>query len=400
MEEIVEDILRRDKYGFFYCKTCDKRFFVRTIFVKHLKNEHSLNFKIENVKEEKKDPNTYQDCNLQQISGNQISAALVKSEVTSNTTDTMDDTSSNNSSGSIFKDHRKMSFHKCPECPRLYLRRKFLQKHIENTCNKLKGPKLRTQLPRTHKCRHCKETFISKVDLKAHQGAAHATAKKLPQCPECQRLFSRRSVLKRHIENNCNKLKGLKLRTGKCKHCKETFISEVDLKAHQDTVHETIKPHRCKDCGKYFDIVGRLQSHVLRFHSKIMTLTCKECTESYSDNFQLKKHIYSVHKHLRPHHCKLCDKFFKYNTEIKQHISVVHEKLKQHQCLQCKRSFGKKLNLQTHIKGVHKKLKPFQCQECQGKFGKKQALTKHIAIAKCQKVEPLKLYKIILKNER
>ena len=179
MEEIVEDILRRDKYGFLFCKTCDKRFFVRTIFVKHLKNEHSLNFKIENIKEEKRDPN--QDCNLQQISRNQITATPVKSEVTSNTSDTMDDTSSNNSLGSIFKDHRKMSFHKCPECPRLYLRKKFLQKHIENNCNKLKGPKLRTQLPCIYKCKLCKETFISKVDLKAHQHAVHATTKKLPQ---------------------------------------------------------------------------------------------------------------------------------------------------------------------------------------------------------------------------
>ena len=94
MEEIVEDIIRREKDGFFSCKTCDRRFFLRTIFVKHLINEHPPNLKIENDKEENKNPNTNQDCNLQ-ISRNQISAASVKSEVTSNTSDIID-TSSNN----------------------------------------------------------------------------------------------------------------------------------------------------------------------------------------------------------------------------------------------------------------------------------------------------------------
>ena len=48
----MEDIIRREKDGFFSCKTCDRRFFLRTIFVKHLINEHPPNLKIENDKEE------------------------------------------------------------------------------------------------------------------------------------------------------------------------------------------------------------------------------------------------------------------------------------------------------------------------------------------------------------
>ena len=83
MEEFVIDVFTRNKEGFFQCKVCTKKIFLKSLFEKHLKNEHSPTLKINEDKEPNKGPLAPQDCK-QQISRSETSAALVESEVTSN----------------------------------------------------------------------------------------------------------------------------------------------------------------------------------------------------------------------------------------------------------------------------------------------------------------------------
>ena len=98
MEEFVLDIFTRNKDGFFQCKACTKKIYSKSLFEKHLKNEHPPTLRIKEDKEPNKGQFDQQDCK-EQISRRETSATS-ESEFTSNISDSMD-TPSKNSRESI-----------------------------------------------------------------------------------------------------------------------------------------------------------------------------------------------------------------------------------------------------------------------------------------------------------
>ena len=111
-------------------------------------------------------------------------------------------------------------------------------------------------------------------------------------CPICQKVFSKRTLLKSHLGS---------VHVGKnyqCNICSKTFTSSENFRFHKMNVHDHEKEKdkfECNQCGKQFyrRILLKLHSQV---HSKErIRYGCDICEKTYFHESHLKDHISSIH---------------------------------------------------------------------------------------------------------
>ncbi|XP_046405109.1 zinc finger protein 436-like [Ischnura elegans] len=166
---------------------------------------------------------------------------------------------------------------------------------------------------------------------------------------KCEKSFSQKSVLVRHIRT----------------HTKET-------------------PYSCGECEKSFSRKSHLVQHI-RTHTKEKPYTCGECEKSFSQKSVLVRHI-RTHTKEKPYSCGECEKSFSQKSTFVSHIRT-HTKETPYSCGECEKSFSQKSNLVSHI-GTHTKEKPYSCGECEKSFSRKSNLLRHIRTHTKEK-EPL-----------
>ncbi|XP_046407914.1 gastrula zinc finger protein XlCGF57.1-like isoform X2 [Ischnura elegans] len=221
------------------------------------------------------------------------------------------------------------------------------------------------------------------------------TAKKSYSCGECDKSFSRKNTLVRHIRTHtkekpyscseCNKSFSVKsslvchIRTHtkekpfSCNECDKSFCLKNALVSHIRT-HTKEKPYSCKECNKSFSVKSNLVCHI-RTHTKEKPYSCKECNKSFSDKNTLVRHI-RTHTKEKPYSCKECNKSFSQKSNLVCHIRT-HTKEKPYSCKECNKSFSRKYSLVSHIR-THTKEKPYSCKECDKSFSVKSNLVCHI----------------------
>ena len=99
------------------------------------------------------------------------------------------------------------------------------------------------------------------------------TGKKDVRCQVCERKFSRKGDLKRHM------LIHTKVKAHECDICKKAFSLRSNLVKHF-RVHLGEKPYGCSDCEKWFTHIGNRYRHIRYTHKELSSeqqseLKCK-----------------------------------------------------------------------------------------------------------------------------
>ena len=137
------------------------------------------------------------------------------------------------------------------------------------------------------------------------------------KCDICDKLFSSKSNLKKHIDTI-----HLKLNSHNCEECGKTFSQKGNLKYHVNTVHLKIKPYKCDECYKTFSSKQDLKRHKDAVHLKLKPFKCDECGISFATAGNLRTHINHVH---HPYKCKYCEELFDDEDSLDGHVSLVHK---------------------------------------------------------------------------
>ena len=117
-------------------------------------------------------------------------------------------------------------------------------------------------------------------------------------------------------------------------------------------LHLREKPHECEFCQKRFSEKSKLQKHIEAVHSKEKHHEWEFCQGRFSHKYSLQKHMMAIHLKEKLHECVICQEIFSKKAHLHGHIKAIHLKEKPHECkfFQKKKSPS---NLQKHTKAVH-----------------------------------------------
>ncbi|XP_075054599.1 uncharacterized protein LOC142140704 isoform X1 [Mixophyes fleayi] len=174
----------------------------------------------------------------------------------------------------------------------------------------------------------------------------------------------------------------------KCRQCRRSFGSEIDLVSHQRT-HSVDRVYTCAECPQSFTDNAALVAHQWTFHRRELgtintqqrptpedkPFSCTECGRSFTKKSTLVKH---QRIHTGAFACPDCGKCLSDKTGLILHRRT-HTGEKPFACSECGRRFTQMCHLVTH-QSVHTGERPFSCSECGKCFSVRSVLTAHQAI--------------------
>lgn len=136
-----------------------------------------------------------------------------------------------------------------------------------------------------------------------------------------------------------------------CDTCARVFSCKSLLKKHMKTAH--IKPEdsaACEICGKVFKALHLVQHHVREVHSSV-TFWCEVCGKTFGSKCNLKRHV-ETHSTEKMHQCHLCEQSFTTSKYLSHHHIAVH-KLEDTPCHVCGKMYKNKYLMRKHFKKYH-----------------------------------------------
>ena len=331
----------------------------------------------------------------------------VKSENVSNETSnfkTCPNCGKNFSCSSSFNKHIKAVHDKikrlCETCDKIFTRQDTLKRHIEfvheghkyicNYCQEL-YPERRKLLEHSNKEHPGEEIIYEKIKIDPTE-RGHDKDRDGGCCEECDRRFSRKINLKRHIRVVHKGEVFYKPKRWFCNKCDKKFNIEKSLKLHIEIIHEkALKeepviqerkknllklinkkvPEPCPHCGREFSREDTLVRHIAFTHEG-QVFECNFCSMCFKDKRYLVKHIAGNHT------SENLDGWMKTKVEqLQQKPETVSYKLRSKYCPHCGKHFQKKLA--QHIRFVHGE-KTLSCEHCDAKFVREDHLRRHIKV--------------------
>lgn len=219
----------------------------------------------------------------------------------------------------------------------------------------------------------CRKAFTRPSLLTEHQHTVHQGIKRF-QCDLCNRSFSKKSHLERHIHAHSDD------KPLKCSYCQKGFTTGQQLKRHEITHTKSFKcPY--EGCEESFYKHPQLRSHIMAVHEK--NLACKICGKEFQRPYRLRNHMAKHHNPEveNPYQCSngSCTSSFKTWSQLQAHIKNDHPKLR---CAICDKPCVGESGLQMHMKVHDESLvkRNWRCDICfDVSFAKKSAMLDHYA---------------------
>lgn len=251
----------------------------------------------------------------------------------------------------------------CEHCNSFFVKRVQFNQHI---CPKLEESR--------YSCDICSQTFGNEQNLFRHI-AMHTDIFK---CVGCEKCFSRKDSLIRHVTKCCPEKAG-DYGVFSCKKCSKTFGTKLGLENHEFNCDM----HLCEVCLQVFDSEKNLTLHKCKPppansdpKSKCVKFSCTDCSKSFKNLHYLLQH---KKVHCSSYECKICLKKLKSPEERDDHerfcIAVNAIKLDgKIRCDKCGIEFflakEYKEHYQTHTHTFH-------CEKCDRRFIKVGTLHNH-----------------------
>ena len=229
---------------------------------------------------------------------------------------------------------------KCSYCRKGFTDQVKLKEHVKN-CFMKKYP-----------CKECDLKFATESKLERHVNECHLQIKEF-ECKDCEKSFARKDKLAEHVEAvHQKKQKYLCSKCGKGFYHKFNMTRHVITCKNRGKNKE---PRECPECDRVFTFQSELKRHVEVVHLKVKRHKCEHCSKGFSQKCMLEDHVNAVHLKKREHQCQDCGNSFARLSQLNRHVSAVHLLEKQHECPECDKSFARRDRLKSHVMAVHVK---------------------------------------------
>jgi len=190
----------------------------------------------------------------------------------------------------------------CPYCPRLFLRKSVLNRHLRSHLDQkpfrcLHCPRsfrkkgnlarhLRSHLrQKTFRCKHCGKFFNSRTEFSSHLKTHEA-----PSCFHCSRILD-----PSRLQKTVNTAGPLKQPT--CSTCIKAFVQSPTLGGKHlpmlsagNRAQTAKKPFKCRHCGKSFTRRNLLTKHV-RTRTLERPYKCIRCCKAFASSAKMAAHL-------------------------------------------------------------------------------------------------------------
>ncbi|XP_034832849.1 zinc finger protein 83-like [Maniola hyperantus] len=240
-------------------------------------------------------------------------------------------------------------------------------------------------------CNICSSRLESMNLLSTHM-KIHEEKDGMYSCKECNKVFKKRSHLKRHKTIHKDQFPHVDLLNiitpkenvdtnilcepkdqFKCSKCLLAFKSINSLSAHMRKHTEKGRIISCKECNKIFKKLSHLKRHEIQ-HGINCPYKCNVCPKAFPTKDALEEHV-NKHRGVKPHGCPVCHKRFSHLSTLTTHIKL-HTREKVYLCPNCGKKMNSSTNLNQHMLR-HTGLKEFACTFCPKRFVSKGELKSH-----------------------
>lgn len=336
----------------------------------------------------------------------------------------------------------------CPECGKVFMRRKNLGRHMREVHKVTKQKVVKETCP--CECQVCQIGFHSRTELAEHIKESHMAEinEKIVDnpkftinfhgnsiCKKCGKNFPNNDEMAIHLashlgilnKNNsficdvcgekflqkslfsAHRARHVKQKEYQCTKCDKKFHVRSSLLSHMET-HRLNKDYVCHICGNAFKSRHSLRMHAMR-HNIDRFHVCKYCNSTFRCYDGLKYHWVVYHpeevkrRNLTVFPCSYCDKVLATKTQHARHMAK-HGADRNHCCEICNNRYCTVAQLNAHIKNTHTPQQNIHCNACDLYFMIPSKMLRHMKSQKhnenCIKkgIDPNDFYELLANLER
>ena len=210
---------------------------------------------------------------------------------------------------------------------------------------------------------------VTSTPIKKSQGKDDTQPSKKFKCDVCNKEYSHKWSLKRHLMQHMDR--------PKCSACHHYFKTDEELLKHNETKHS--HTFLCSDCGVSCKRKSDLNYHLASMHGtgSLPTKACPfdNCTKTFAKERRYQDHI-NKHIGVKAHVCKSCSKSFYSSAYLGEHYKSCSKEVS-FKCPICNQIFSYKTALNAHKRAEHDGIRHF-CQ-CGRSYKHATSLARHKA---------------------